>query len=59
MPLFDLRQDDGTLDPLAPFNVLAVMSHPNDRIRREKMLGIVQQETGKGKPPTTSGLLCS
>ena len=57
MPLLDLRQDDGTLDSLAPFKVLAVMCHPNDRIRREKMLGTIQQETGEGKPrrrPLTS-----
>jgi hypothetical protein len=50
MPIFNLRQDDGTLHPLAAFKVLAVMCHPNDRIQREKMLGIVQQETGEGKP---------
>src|SRR5262245_56461771 len=58
MPLFDLRQNDGTLDPLAPFKVLAVMCHPSDRIRREKMLGTIQQETAEGKPrrrPLTSG----
>src|SRR5262245_10678378 len=57
MPLFDLRQDDGTLDPLAPFKVLTVMCHPNNRIQREKMLGNIQQETGQGKPrrrPLTS-----
>jgi len=49
MPIFDLRQDDGTLDPLAPFKVLTVMCHPNDRIQRERMLGRIQKETGKGK----------
>ena len=32
------RQEDGTLDPLAPFKVLTVMCHPNNRIQREKML---------------------
>jgi len=35
MPRFDLRQDDGTLDPLAPSKVLTVMCHPNNRIQRE------------------------
>ena len=57
MPLFNLRHDDGTLDPLAPFKVLTVMCHPNNRIHREKMLGSIQQETGQGKPrrrPLTS-----
>ena len=49
MPRFDLRQNDGTLDPLAPFKVLAVMCHPNNRIRREKMLGSIQKETGVGR----------
>ncbi len=28
MPRFDLRQNDGTLDPLASFKVLAVMCDP-------------------------------
>jgi hypothetical protein len=46
MPRFDLRQNDGTLHPLAPFKVLAVMCHPKNRIQREKMLGNIQQETG-------------
>jgi hypothetical protein len=58
MPLFDLRQNDGTLNPLAPFKVLAVMCHPNARIRREKMLGTIQQEIGERRPrrrPLTSG----
>jgi hypothetical protein len=50
MPLFDLRQDSRTLDPLAPFKVLAVMCHPNDRLQREKMMGTIQQETGEEKP---------
>ena len=57
MPRFDLRQDDGTLDPLAPFKVLTVMCHPQNRIQREKMLGNIQKETGEGKPrrhPLTS-----
>jgi hypothetical protein len=57
MPRFDLRQDDGTLDPLAPFKVLAVMCHPTNRIQREKMLGSIQKETGQGRPrrrPLTS-----
>ena len=50
MPRFDLRQDDGTLHPLAPFKVLAVMCHPSDRIRREKMLGTIETETGVARP---------
>jgi len=57
MPRCDLRQDDGTLDPLAPSKVLTVMCHPNNRIQREKMLGNIQKVTGEGKPrrhPLTS-----
>jgi hypothetical protein len=57
MPRFDLRKDDETLDPLAPFKVLAVMCHPNDRFQREKMLGTIQKETEEGQPrrrPLTS-----
>jgi hypothetical protein len=57
MPRFDLCQKDGTLDPLAPFKVLTVMCCPNNRIRREKMLGTIQKETKEGKPrrrPLTS-----
>jgi hypothetical protein len=50
MPRFVLRQDDGTLDALAPFKVLTAMCHPNDRLQREKMLGTIQKETGEGKP---------
>jgi hypothetical protein len=50
VPLFDLRQDDGTVDPLAFFKVLTVMCHPNNLARREKMLGNIQKETGWGKP---------
>ena len=50
MPRFDLRQDDRTLDPLAPFKVLAVMCHPNSRIQREKMLGNIEKETGAARP---------
>jgi hypothetical protein len=50
MPRFDLRQSDGTLEPLAPFKALAVMCHPNDRIQREKMLGNIEKETGVARP---------
>jgi len=50
MPRFDLRQDDGTLDPLASFKVLAVMCGPHDRVLREKMLGSVQKESRVGQP---------
>ena len=49
MPRFDLRQNDGTLDPLASFKVLAVMCHPNHLTQREKMLGSIQKETGVGR----------
>ena len=55
MPRFDLRQDDGTLHPLAPFKVLAVMCHPIDRIRREKMLGTIEKETGVARPRRRAG----
>jgi hypothetical protein len=48
MPRFDLRQDDGTLDPLAPFKVLVVMCHPNSLKRREEMLALLHSETGHG-----------
>lgn len=57
MPHFDLHQDEGTLDPLASFKVLAVMCHPTNRVQREKMLGNIQKETGESKPrrrPLTS-----
>jgi hypothetical protein len=50
MPRFDLRQDDGTIDPLAPFKVLTVMCHPNNRIRRERMLGNIEKGTGVARP---------
>jgi hypothetical protein len=50
MPRFDLRQNDGTLHPLAPFKVLAVMCHPRNRIKREKMLGNIEKETGVSRP---------
>jgi hypothetical protein len=50
MPRFDLRQNDGTLHPLAHFKVLAVMCHPKNRIQREKMLGNIQHETGVSRP---------
>jgi hypothetical protein len=50
MPRFDLRQKDGTVHPLAPFKVLAVMCHPTNRIQREKMLGNIEQETGVSRP---------
>jgi hypothetical protein len=50
MPRFDLRQDDGTFDPLASFKVLAVMCGPHDRVLREKMIGSVQKESRVGHP---------
>ena len=46
MPRFDLRHEDGKIDPLAPFKVLAVMCCPNNRIRRERMMAHIQAETG-------------
>ncbi len=49
MPSFDLRDRNGELDALAPFKVLAVMSHPFDRVERERMLGLIQGETGVGR----------
>ncbi len=45
MPIFDLRDQGGGLHPLAPFKVLAVMCHPNDRKIREQMLAPIQRET--------------
>lgn len=50
MPRFDLRQDDDTLKPLAPFQVLAVMCCPTDRIRRERMLAHIQAGTAVAVP---------
>ena len=50
MPRFDLRQDDGTLHPLASFKVLAVMLHPSNLVLREKMLGTTEKETGGLRP---------
>jgi hypothetical protein len=50
MPRFDLRQDHDTLKPLAPFQVLAVMCCPTDRIRREKMIGDIQATSGMTVP---------
>ena len=49
MRSFDLRDKRGSLDPLAPFKVLAVMSHPCDREARERMVGLIQLETGVGR----------
>ena len=53
MPRFDLRSDRETLDPLAPFKVLPVMCHPKDPIERERMLGLIQRETGMAQPRRT------
>src|SRR5262245_23860820 len=50
MPRFDLRQDHETLKPLAPFQVLAVMCCPTNRIRREKMMGYIQATSGMALP---------
>jgi hypothetical protein len=54
MPRFNLLQDDGTLDPLAPFKVLAIMCHPNNLKRREEMLALLHSETGHGRPRRSS-----
>jgi len=48
MPRFDLRKNKTAFDPLAPFKVLAVMCHPNERVPRERMLALVQSQTGAG-----------
>ncbi len=50
MPRFDLRHDHETFQRLAPFQVLAVMCCPTDRIRRERMVGHIQAATGTGVP---------
>ena len=50
MPRFNLRQDDETFKPLAPFQVLAVMCYPTSRLCRERMLAHVQRGTGQGQP---------
>jgi hypothetical protein len=50
MPRFDLRQDDETLKPLAPFQMLAVMCCPTDRIRRERMMGDIEATSGTAVP---------
>jgi len=49
MPSFNLCRDGG-LDSLAPFKLLAAMCHPgpNDRIAREEMVALLQNETGLG-----------
>lgn len=54
MPRFNLLQDDGTLEPLAPFKVLAVMCHPNSLKRREEMLALLHSKTGHGRPRRSS-----
>ena len=46
---FDLRDAHGSLEPLAPFKVLAVMTHPDDRAARERMVGLIRRETGVGR----------
>lgn len=50
MPFFNLHQDDETFKALAPFQVLAVMCHPNSPLSRERMLADIQRGTGQGKP---------
>jgi hypothetical protein len=46
MPVFDLSRNGG-LDAYAPFKVLAVMCHPKDVAARERMVGLIERETGK------------
>lgn len=41
MPRFNLRQDSETFVALAPYKVLAVMCHPENRSQRERMMGHV------------------
>jgi hypothetical protein len=48
MPSFDLRRSQSELDNLAAFKVLAVMCHPSDRAKRERMVALIQSETGEG-----------
>ena len=50
MPRLDLRQDEETFKPLAPFQVLAVMCCPTDRIRRERMMGDIEATSGMAAP---------
>jgi hypothetical protein len=47
MPAFSLREGE-VLHPLAPFKVLAVMCHPEDRAGREAMAASIARETGAG-----------
>ncbi len=47
MPPFNLTRGDD-FDRLAPFKVLAVMCHPDDRVYREKTIALFQTETGEG-----------
>jgi len=47
---YDLRNRSGVLHALAPFKVLAVMCQPADRRMRERMLALIQRETGAGIP---------
>jgi hypothetical protein len=52
MPTRDLRSNDGSLDPLAPFMVLALMCNPRseDKPDRDHMLSTIRADTGVGKP---------
>ena len=50
MPRFELRQNNDDFDPLSSFKVLAVMCHPQDRVRREALLARLQKETASGNP---------
>lgn len=50
MVVFNLSNAQGELRPLAPFQVLALMCHPTDRVMREEMLAPVQRETAVQRP---------
>jgi hypothetical protein len=50
MPRFDIRKDDERLKPLAPFQVLAVMCCPTDRIKRERVIGDIEVTSGLAVP---------
>lgn len=50
MPRFELRTDGDAVDSLAPFKVLAVMCHPEDVVRREQQLALIQRGSGQGRP---------
>lgn len=40
---------NGQFDPIAAFIVLATMCHPNDPVRRKRMISTIRRGTGAGK----------